>query len=479
MAYTVVIIGGGAVGTLTARELSRYSCTVLLLEKNHDVASGSSKANSGIAHAGFDAKPGTAKAFFNVRGSRMMEGVCKDLGVHYKRNGSMVLAFNDGENEVLRELLRQGAENGVCGLSLISGEEARGMEPALSGEVKHALLAETGGIVCPYSLTSNAAENAAINGVTIKRSAEVKNIRKRDGLFIISTTAGEFAGRYVINAAGLYAGDIAGLAGDHSLRITPRRGEYMLFDKKSGGIVSHTIFQTPDKLFGKGVLVTPTVDGTLLVGPNAVNLGEGGREADETTAGGQEDIWTRALKSVPGIRRSDLITSFAGLRAVAEGDDFITGWSETVPGLLNAAGIQSPGLTASPAIAQYLAGLINESENGLRPNPAFNPRLKKRAAIPELSGEDLNTLISDDPAYGNIICRCETVSEGHIVESIHRKCGAVDIDGVKRRTRAGMGRCQGGFCMPRVLEIIARENGKSFTEITKKDDGSYILTGER
>ena len=477
--YTAVIIGGGVIGALTARELSRYSCSVLLLEKNNDVASGSTKANSGIAHAGFDAKPGTAKALFNARGSRMMEGVCQDLDVNYRQNGSMVLAFNDDDDKILQELLRQGTENGIGGLSVISGDAARLMEPALSGEVRHALLAETGGIVCPYSLAANAAENAVLNGVTIIRNAEVKDIRKQNGLFIINTSAGEFAGRYVINAAGLYAGGIARLAGDRSIRITPRRGEYMLFDKKSGGIVSHTIFQTPDKVFGKGVLVTPTVDGTLLIGPNAVNLDDGDKEAVETTAGGQTDIWIRALRSVPGIKRSDLITSFAGLRPVADGDDFIIGWSGTTPGLLNIAGIQSPGLTASPAVAEYAAALINEAAGGLSLNEAFNPRLQKRPAILELSGDDLNALILKDPAYGNIICRCETVSEGHIVESVRRKCGAADIDGVKRRTRAGMGRCQGGFCMPRVLEIIARETGKAFTDITKKDDGSYILTGQR
>jgi len=464
---------------LTARALSRFECPALLLEKNRDVSSGASKANSGIAHAGFDAKPGTKKALFNVRGSRMMEGVCNELGVRYRRNGSMVLAFNDGEYEHLKSLRRQGEANGAGGLSILDGDAARRLEPALSGDVKYALLAEAGGIVCPYSLAANAAEHAARNGVTIKRDAEVTDIRRENGLFYVKAGGTEYAGRLLINAAGLHAGDIARLAGDGSIRVKPRRGEYMLFDKKIGGTVSHTIFQVPSAVYGKGVLVTPTVEGTLLVGPNAQDLEYGDAQADETTVGGQADVWARALKSVPGIARSSLITSFAGLRAISDTDDFILGWSESVPGLLNAAGIQSPGLTASPAIAEHLAGLIGEAEGGLRPNPGYNPRLEERPAILELSEKDLQVLIAKDAAYGNIICRCETVSEGHIVESIRRPCGAVDIDGVKRRTRAGMGRCQGGFCMPRVLEIIARETGRAFTEITKKDDGSYILTGRR
>jgi len=477
--YTAIIIGGGVVGALTARALSKYSCSVLLLEKNRDVGSGASKANSGIAHAGFDAKPGTIKALFNVRGSRMMEGVCKELGVHYKRNGSMVLAFSEDEHEVLKGLLRQGTENGVGGLSIIDGRAARELEPALSEEAQYALLAETGGIVCPYSLAANAAESAALNGVIIRRDTAVESIRKEGGVFTVGTSAGEYRGRYIINAAGLYAGEIAGLAGDGGVRITPRRGEYMLFDKRIGHIVSHTIFQMPSKIYGKGVLVTPTVENTLLIGPNAEDLGLGDYEATETTDEGQADVWARALKSVPGISRSSLITSFAGLRAIAEGDDFILEWSRIVPGLVNAAGIQSPGLTASPAIAEYLAGLIVEAEGGLSLSGTYSPALKERPAILEMSERELNALISKDAAYGNIICRCETVSEGHIVESMRRECGAADIDGVKRRTRAGMGRCQGGFCMPRVLEIIARETGREFTEITKKDGGSYILSGRR
>ncbi|MDR2650154.1 MAG: NAD(P)/FAD-dependent oxidoreductase [Clostridiales bacterium] len=477
MTYTAIIIGGGVVGALTARALAKYSCSVLLVEKNSDVAAGSSKANSGVAHAGFDAAPGSNKAVYNVLGSRVMESVCEELDVHYKRNGSMVLAFSEDETAELRALLRQGTENGVGGLSIISGSEARALEPALSGEVKSALLAETGGILCPYSLAANAAECAALNGAAIIRGAEAADIRKEGGCFTVAAALGTFKGKYVINAAGLYADKISRAAGDDSIHITPRRGEYMLFDKKLGGLVSHTIFQTPHKVLGKGVLVTPTVDGNLLIGPNALNLDDGG--ASETTLAGQTAIWELASKSVPCIKRSGLITSFAGLRAVADEDDFIIGWSKAVPGLLNAAGIQSPGLTASPAIAEYLAGLIVEAEGGLGLNPSFNPCLEKRPAIPELSEADLNALIEKNAAYGNIVCRCETVSEGHISEAIRRDCGAVDIDGVKRRTRAGMGRCQGGFCMPRVLEILARETGRPFTEMTKKGDGSYILSGKR
>jgi glycerol-3-phosphate dehydrogenase len=479
--YTVIIIGGGVVGSLIARELSRYNCRILLLEKENDVACGASKANSGIVHAGFDAEAGTQKAAFNAAGNIIMERVCEELGVHFRKNGSMVCAFNDYERESQAQLLKQGAANNVKGLSIISGDQARELEPALSDNVKSVLLAQTGGIVCPYNLAINAASNAEQNGLDLRLNEEVISIIKENHKFIVSTTGHEYTAKYVINAAGLFADKIAAMVGDSSFSIIPRAGEYMLFDKSMGGLVGRTIFQMPQKSMGKGVLVTPTVDGNLLIGPSAVNLSADNETIHDTTTDGQDFVWRTALKSVPGINHSGLITSFTGIRAVSDSDDFIVGESNTTPGFYNAAGIQSPGLTASPAIGEYLARLIVKAEN-LSKNSDFYPYFHSHPSIlesMELSKAELDALIKEDPSYGNIICRCETVSEGHILDALRQKCPATDIDGVKRRTRAGMGRCQGGFCMPKVLEIIARQTGKEFTEINKKGDGSLILSGKR
>jgi glycerol-3-phosphate dehydrogenase len=471
----VAIIGGGVIGALTALELTRYECDTVILEKASDVsAGGASKANSGIVHAGFDATPGTNKAVFNARGSAMMPQVCQQLDARYKRNGSMVLAFSKRESAGQQKLLNQGLANGVEGLSIITGDEAREIEPALSKEVISVLWAKTGGIVCPYSLAMNAAASAKKNGAQVMTNTEVIGIGKADGAFVIATTQGEVEADYVINAAGVHADKIANMAGDDSFSIIPRRGEYMLFDKKIGGLVSHTIFQMPSER-GKGVLVTPTVDGNLLTGPNAQDLSGTNKEDVATTSQGQDYVWASARRAVPGLTRGELITSFAGMRAVSNTDDFILGFS-TVPRFINAAGIQSPGLSASPAIAKHLASLVASAEQ-LPERARFDPLFTSIPHAMEMSEAELHALIAQNPAFGNIICRCETVTEGHILHAIQD--GATDIDGVKYRTRAGMGRCQGGFCMPRVLEIIALATGQNYTSISKKGGGSYILTAER
>jgi glycerol-3-phosphate dehydrogenase len=386
----------------------------------------------------------------------------------------MVIAFSDEESAGQQNLLNQGLANGVEGLSIISADEAREMEPALSAEITSVLLAKTGGIVCPYGLAINAAASAKKNGALLMTGAEVTGIAKADGMFVISTTQGEVKADYVINAAGIYADKIAGMAGDNSFSITQRRGEYMLFDKRVGGLVSHTIFQMPGRL-GKGVLVTPTVDGNLLTGPNARDLSAEDSGNVATTPQGQDHVWKSALKAVPGLERGGLITSFAGIRAVSDTDDFVVGFS-SVEKFINAAGIQSPGLSASPAIAELLASLVVRAE-GLVSRTDFDPVITSLSGALEMSAEELNALIDQDPAFGNVICRCETVTEGHILRSIRE--GAADVDGVKYRTRAGMGRCQGGFCMPRVLEIISRSTGRNYTSITKKGGSSYVVTSER
>jgi len=471
----ITIIGGGVIGCLTARALSKYKLDICLLERRHDVASETSKANSAIVHAGFDAKSGTNKAKYNVLGNAMMERVCEELDVHFKRNGSMLLTFDAEKAETLAEILTRGKTNGVPGLSLLTGDEARALEPNISKEVVAVLRAETGGIVCPYMLTHNAARNAAENGVDIRRGVNAEAVEWKNGHFVIHTNEGDVETRYILNAAGVHADDVARMAGDSGISIRARRGEYLLMDKKAGGFVSHTIFQTPTKM-GKGILVTPTVDGNLLVGPSAMDSDD--KNDVDTTREGLDAVTAGAMLSVPTLNPRDVITSFTGLRAVSDNDDFIIGFSEAVPNLLHAAGMQSPGLSAAPAVAAALADMLVERIGGAALNPNYNPRVAKSPRILEITPEELHALIQANPAYGNIICRCETVSEGEIVASIQNAAGARDIDGVKRRTRAGMGRCQGGFCMPRVLDILVRETGVPYTEIVKNENGSYILTAD-
>ncbi len=472
----ITIIGGGVIGCLIAREIAKYDIEICVIEKHSDVASETSKANSSIVHGGFDAPVGSNKAKFNVKGNKMMKKTCEQLNVHYKNNGSIVLAFNDEQVETLKEIYERGIKNGVGGLSIISGEEVREIEPSISKEAKAAILAKTGGIVCPYKLTHNAAQNAAENGVQFIFNCKLIEIENKGDYFNLITTKGNIETKYIINAAGVFADEVARMAGDNTFSIYPRKGEYILFDKKLGKEVNHTIFQTPTKL-GKGILVTPTVDGNLLIGPTALNI-ENKNDYD-TTREVLLEVLEGAKKSVPSISSKNIITSFSGLRAIADKDDFIIGISEKVERLINVAGIQSPGLSASPAIAEYVAQLLNDINHGKLPLKAdYNPTIEVKPEIISITTEELAELVNKNPAYGKIVCRCETVSEGEIVDSIKCECGATTIDGVKRRTRAGMGRCQGGFCMPRVLEILSRELGIPFTKIQKNDEGTFILQSE-
>jgi len=471
----ITIIGGGVIGCLTARALARYALDICLIERRHDVSSETSKANSAIVHAGFDAHPGSEKARLNVLGNAMMEQTCRELDVHFVRNGSLVLAFDEAQCETLQDMLARGQANGVPGLSILPGEEARALEPNLSPDVAAVLRAETGGIVCPYMLTHNAAQNAAENGVTIWRGTEATAIAWNGAFYTIRTNKGPIETKYIINAAGLHADNVARMAGDDSIEIYPRRGEYMLLDKKAGHLAKHTIFQTPTAM-GKGILVTPTVDGNLLIGPTAVNAED--KTEMGTTEEGLAQVFAGARLSVPAISMRDVITSFAGLRAIGQDDDFVIRFSDAASNFIHAAGIQSPGLSAAPAIAAYVAELFCARVGELVLNPSYDPCIEKKPRVAALSAADLHALIQKNPAYGNIVCRCETVSEGEITDAVHCACGAEDIDGVKRRTRAGMGRCQGGFCMPRVLEIVSRELGIPFTDVVKNEEGSYILTAQ-
>lgn len=471
--YDVAIIGAGVIGTLTARLLSGYDLKVCIIEKDGDVAMGTTKANSAIVHAGYDAEPGSLKARLNVKGNAMMDEVAKELAVHFKRVGSYVVAFNDEEMERLEELYQRGINNGVPHMKVIHGDEVREMEPNLSNEIIGALYAPTAGIIGPYELTVAAAEVAVRNGVELKleHAVEAINIEK-DG-YRIQTNQGSIHTKVVINASGVFADTIAEMVGDHSFQINARKGEYMLLDKSQGNTVSKVIFQPPSRL-GKGILVTPTVDGNLLVGPTA---DESDKEDLATTQGGLEKVLEGAKRSVPSFNEREVIRSFAGLRAVGTTGDFIINEAEGLVGFYHAAGIESPGLSAAPAIAEELVekvrGLLS-----LKQVEGLNLIREPFKRFSELTNDERKELIKKDQRYGKIVCRCEKVTEGEIIECIHRPAGATNLDAVKRRTRAGMGRCQGGFCSPRVVDLLAKELNLPMEEVTKQGSGSYLLVGK-
>ena len=472
--YDIIIIGAGVIGTSAARELSRYDLDIALLEANYDVATGSSGANSAIVHAGYDCTPGTLMARLNVKGNEMYEQTASELDVPFKRIGSMVIALTDEDMDTLNVLLKNGRRNGVKGLELLNKKQALNMQPNLNPDILGALWAPTAGITCPYEMTIAMAENAVQNGVHIFLNTAVKNICKQGEIFKIQTSNGEFESKYIVNCAGVKSDLISKMAGADEFNIIPRKGEYCLYDKKLGDKVSCVIFQPPSKL-GKGVLVTPTVDGNLLIGPNAVDIDN--REDSSTTPEGLEYVFHKALSSVPTLSRRDIIRTFSGIRAVSDTGDFIVGESQTLDGFFNAAGICSPGLSAAPAIGREIADIVSGKVNGLKLNKTFSPYRKAIPRFREMSWEEKDKLIKIKPSYGRIICRCETVTEGEIIDAIHRPRPALTVDAVKRRTRAGMGRCQGGFCTPRVMEIIERELGLEFDRITKKGENSNIAVG--
>lgn len=469
----IIIIGAGVTGCAVARELARYEWKVTVLERASDVCEGTSKANSGIVHAGYDAHPGTLKARLNVEGNEMMEELSRELDFPFRRNGSLVLCFEEKDRAGLQKLYEQGMKNGVKGLRIVEREELASLEPNISDSAIAALYAPSGGIVCPFGLTIALAENAAVNGVEFQLDTEVLDIKKTEGGYRVKTNRGTLEASVIVNAAGVYADRFHNMVSEEKLRIIPRKGEYCLMDKKAGGLVSRTVFQLPTA-YGKGVLVTPTVHGNLLTGPTAVDVED--CEAVNTTRQGLEDVLSRAALSVKQLPSRQVITSFAGLRAHEEKGDFVIGQAAGAPGFFDAAGIESPGLTCAPAIGKYVAaGVLN-----------YLPAEKKknfvagRKGIPNMAlagEEERRRLIRENPLYANVVCRCELVTEGEILDAIHRPLGATTLDGVKRRTRAGMGRCQAGFCTPKTVEILARELGKDMAEIRKNNTGSELLTG--
>ncbi len=471
--YDVLIIGAGVTGCAIARELSHTGLKIALSDACDDVAMGASRANSAIVHAGYDCVPGTLMAKLNVRGNEMFDDVCESLNVPLLRVGSFVIAFGEEDEKELNNLLERGRANGVPGLEIISGERAREMEPKLSDYVTAALWAPTAGITCPYELTIAMSENARANGADIllrKRAVAIDyandefNVKFEDGTSV--------SAKYVVNAAGVYADEVARLIGDDSFTISPRKGEYMLLDKQAL-CVGTVIFQTPSKL-GKGVLVSPTVDGNIFAGPTAQDKVE--KNDTQTTPEGLAELKKFSLKSVPTLNLRQVITSFAGVRAQPSTGDFIIRPSDKNARFIHAAGICSPGLSSAPAIAEYVRGLIKEA--GADTTERADAVYVREHAKPfrQMDADERAEAYKRNPLYGRIICRCETVTEAEIVDAIHR--GATTVDGVKRRTRAGMGRCQGGFCAPRVMEILSRELGVPTESLTKFGGESYMVAGK-
>lgn len=471
--YDVIIIGAGVTGCAVARYLSRYQGSALVLERAEDVCCGTSKANSAIIHAGFDAAHGSLMAKMNVQGNRMLPELAKELDFPFRRNSSLVVCMSEEDMPRLRALYENGVKNGVEGLEIVDAQRLHELEPNVSKNAVAALWAPTGGIVCPFNMTIALAENANANGVDFRFNTKVTGFTRGEEGWTVHTEQGDFQTRYVVNAAGVYADVLHNMVSARKLHITPRRGDYCLLDRQVGGFVSHTVFQLPGKL-GKGVLVSPTVHGNIIVGPTAIDIED--RDGTNTTAAGLEELIAKAGISVDNLPIRQTITSFAGLRAHEDHHEFVIGEAEDAPGFVDCAGIESPGLTSAPAIGLTVAELLRE-KLGLRKKEDFIATRKGLLDPKSLTKEAYHALIRENPAYGQIICRCEQVTEGEIIDAIRRPLGARSLDGVKRRTRAGMGRCQAGFCSPRVLEILARELGVSQAEITKCGGASRLIVG--
>ena len=472
--YDVLIIGAGVVGCAIARALSKYNLKTCVIEKQGDVAEGTTKANSAIVHAGFDAKTDSLKARLNAKGNAMFDKLSEELEFPFKRIGAFVLCFDEKDLYKLQELKTQGEINDVPNLKILNRDELRKLEPSISDNAVAALHAPSSGIVCPYEMTIALAENAYANGVEFKLETKVLNIIVGEGKYIVETNKGQLQAKLIVNAAGVYADELNNMVSSEQLSIIPRKGEYCLFDKEVGNLVSRTIFQLPTKM-GKGVLVTPTVDGNLLLGPNATDVEDKGDLITSTQ--GLQEIVNKGRMSIKKLPLNKIITSFSGLRAHSLKDDFIIGEAPDAKNFINVAGIESPGLSSAPSIAVMIEELVVER---LKPakNHKFNPIRRGIPKFRELNNEERNKLIKARPEYGRIVCRCEVVTEGEIIDSIKRPLGAATLDGVKRRTRAGMGRCQAGFCSARVLDILARELGIEHTEVTKFGGNSKLLVGK-
>ena len=476
--YDVIIIGAGVTGCAVARFLSAFKGSFCVLERTEDVCSGTSKANSAIIHAGFDAAHGSLMAKYNLLGCQMYPQLAEELDFSYKNNGSLVLALSEEDIPKLEALKENGIKNGVEHLEIVGRERLKELEPAVGHVPVAALYAPTAGIVCPFGATIAFAENAYTNGVEFRFNTEVKGLTRSEDeegkpYWIVQTAEGVLQTRAVVNAAGVYSDILHNMVSADKIRIVPRKGDYLLLDRRTGGYVQHTVFQVPGK-FGKGVLVSPTVHGNTIIGPTAEDIED--KEGVDTTAEGFDDLMEKAGLAFDDLPLREVITSFAGLRAHEARHDFILGEASDAPGFFDCAGIESPGLTAAPAIGKEIAAQLAE-KLGLAEDPDFVGTRKGFIDPKALDLPDLAELIKEKPEYGRIVCRCEQVSEGEIRDAIRRPLGAKSLDGVKRRVRAGMGRCQAGFCSPRIMDILAEELGVDVADITKSGGHSEVIVG--
>ena len=473
--FDVAVVGAGIAGCTAARELARYDLSICVLEAGNDIACGATRANSAIVHAGFDPVPGTLKARFNVEGSKAYPRWCDELGVQFRRNGSMVLAFDDEGRLKLDELVRRADANGVEGVHIVSGSRAREMEPNVSPEVACALVAPTGGIVDPYGFAFAAAENACGNGVRFLFNHRVERIVRVEGGFNLEASGERFFARAVVNAAGLFADELNNMISANRFSITPRRGEYYLYDTEYATTFEHTMFQVPGPL-GKGVLVTPTIHGNMLIGPNSVS--QASKTDLSTTQEGLADIVERARRTWPTASPRGAITNFAGLRAAGESGDFVIGEAVDVPGFFNIACFESPGLTSAPAVATFIASQV-AARLGADGNSSFNPRRAPQLPFTAMTDEQRERAIASNPAFGHVVCRCCEVTEAEVVRALHGPLPVLSLDAIKWRTGATMGRCHGGFCSPELVEIMSRELGCSPDAIDKRLPGSRMIASAR
>lgn len=468
MKTEVLIIGAGLMGTATARELSKYDLDITLVESGSDVTAGTSKATSAIVHSGYGVPAGSLKAKLGVRGNALYGKLCEELDVPFKRIGSLLLAFNDEDMQAIKDGYENGKKNGVEGLRILDKDELHEMEPHVSDEAFAALYAPTCGVVGSYELAIALSENACANGVKLIKSAPVTGIERKGEMWFVETPKGTIETKYIINTAGIFADEIAKMAGDDTFEVEAFKGEEYLFDRNIGYLVNHVL-----ETESVGVDVLPTAHGNIMLGTTRVKVP---KDDFSTTRDAFVKIFSDAKRVVPEIPEKSIITSFAGLRAVnTRTDDYILEVSEKNDALINVS-IASPGIFAAPAIAEEVVRLVGENWVKLKEKKDFNPIRKSIVDFKQLSEEERQKWIEKDPKYGRVICRCETVTEGQIVEAICR--GATTLDGIKYRTRAGMGRCQGGFCTPRILRIMERELGVKVTEITKKGEGSELMPYE-
>ena len=469
--YDVAIIGCGITGAATAYYLSRYKLSIAIVEKNNDVCMGATRANSAIIHAGYDPEPGSLCAKYNVRGCKLAGEICRKLSVPYQNIGSLVVAFSEQEMAHVQKLYDRGVKNGVPDMRILNQEELRTMEPQIADSAVGALWAPTAAIVNPWEYGLAMAETAVSNGAELLLNTPVEAIEKADGCYKIKSGDTVIEAKFVVNAAGVYSDEIHNMVAEPTFKILPHAGEYYLLDKCEGERASHVIFQCPDEL-GKGILVSPTVHGNLIVGPNAIPC-----DKDDTTTktSSLDFIRERAAKSIPSINYRENIRNFTGVRANTDTGDFVIGFA--AENFLDLAGIKSPGLSAAPAIAEDVVNMLGEKGLPLEKKAGFIDK-REHIRFKHLTNEEKNELVSRQNEYGRVVCRCETITEGEILQALRSPIPPVSLDGIKRRAGSGMGRCQGGFCGPKVLEIMANYKGIAPEEILQDGNGSFILTGE-